>query len=119
MPSYEEKIIDRNSIVYYKMTVGFATGIKRQWTLEKRYSDFDALDKMLRELYPSILELPGKTFFKLSEAAYIESRRQALCKYMKALINRRDMRTCAAFRKFIDLDDNFPQSQKHEAKRIA
>lgn len=29
VPSYEEKIIDRNSIVYYRMMVGFATGIKR------------------------------------------------------------------------------------------
>ena len=78
--------------------------------MEKRYSDFDTLDKTLRELYPSILELPGKTFFKLSEAAYIEGRRVALDKYMKSLINRRDMRTCASFRKFIDFDEYFPQS---------
>lgn len=38
--------------------------------------------------------MPAKTYFKLSEAKAIESRRQDLNNYLKALINRRDMRTC-------------------------
>lgn len=37
---------------------------------------------------------------------------------MKALINRRDMRTCNTFRKFIDLDNHFQASQKFDAKKI-
>jgi hypothetical protein len=41
-----------------------------------------------------------------------------LNKYMKALINRRDMRTSNAFRKFIALDSHFSQSKSFEAKKI-
>mmetsp|Transcript_17681 Transcript_17681/g.29885 ORF Transcript_17681/g.29885 Transcript_17681/m.29885 type:complete len:121 (+) Transcript_17681:733-1095(+) len=37
---------------------------------------------------------------------------------MKTLINRRDMRTCPKFRKFIELDLNFPSSQFYDAKKI-
>jgi len=37
---------------------------------------------------------------------------------MKALINRRDMRTSNAFRKFIALDSHFSQSKSFEAKKI-
>jgi hypothetical protein len=38
--------------------------------------------------------LPGKTLFKLSESKAIEDRRKVLCGYMKALVNRKDMRSC-------------------------
>ena len=62
--------------------------------------------------------MPAKTYFKLSEAKAIESRRQDLNNYLKALINRRDMRTCNYFRKFIDLDNNSQNSQKFDAKKI-
>ena len=38
---------------------------------------------------------------------------------MKALIIRKDVRTCQEFRKFLDLDQNFPQSTPYDAKKIA
>lgn len=41
-----------------------------------------------------------------------------LNKYMKALINRRDMRTSTIFRKFIALDLHFSQSKFFEAKKV-
>lgn len=37
---------------------------------------------------------------------------------MKALINRKDIRTCMQFRKFLDFDSNFPQSTMYEAKKV-
>lgn len=52
-------------------------------------------------------ELPSKTLFKLSNQSEITTRMENLNKYMKALINRRDMRTCHAFRKFIALEEHF------------
>lgn len=94
--SYSEKKTEgsKSNVVFYKMQLGFLKNNKR-WYIDKRYSEFDALDKSLKDLYPSMPTLPGKTLFKLSDEKYIEDRRQAISVYMKALINRRDMRTCS------------------------
>lgn len=53
-------------VVYFKMCIGFTKNNKR-WYLDKRYSDFDALDQSLRPLHPNMPNLPGKTLFKLSQ----------------------------------------------------
>lgn len=55
IPSFEEKKVDgsKNNVIFYKVVVGFSKNNKR-WFLEKRYSDFDTLDKSIRELYPNI-----------------------------------------------------------------
>ena len=39
--------------------------------------------------------------------------------FIKALINRRDMRNNTAFRKFCSLDDHFPNVERNEARKIA
>lgn len=46
IPSFEEKKVDgsKNNVIFYKVVVGFSKNNKR-WFLEKRYSDFDTLDK--------------------------------------------------------------------------
>ena len=95
IPSFEEKKIDggKSNVIFYKVVVGFSKNNKR-WFLEKRYSDFDALDRSIRDLYPNIQKLPGKTLFKVSDYKAIEERRVILNNYIKTLINRRDMRTC-------------------------
>ena len=117
--SFNEKKIDggKNNVVFYKMIIGF-TKNNKQWFLEKRYSEFDALNNYLKEWYPSMPELPSKTLFKLSNQSEITTRMENLNKYMKALINRRDMRTCHAFRKFIALEEHFSQSKCFDAKKI-
>jgi len=38
---------------------------------------------------------------------------------MKALILRKDVRTCHEFRKFLEFERNFPQSTAYDAKKIA
>ena len=43
--SFEEKKEGaKNNVIFYKVIIGFVKNNKR-WFLEKRYSDFDALDK--------------------------------------------------------------------------
>ena len=63
-------------------------------------------------------ELPSKTLFKLSNQQLIAERMDHLNKYMKALINRRDMRTSNVFRKFIAIEQHFSQSKCFEPKKI-
>lgn len=119
IPSFEEKKADGNkNVIFYKVVVGFSKNNKR-WFLEKRYSEFDALDKAIRELYPNIQKLPGKTLFKVSDYKAIEERRVILVNYMKSLINRRDMRTCLPFRQFLNFDKHHPVCQSFDAKKIA
>lgn len=118
--SFEEKKIDggKNNVVFYKMQIGF-TKNNKSWYLDKRYSDFDTLNTQLKDFYPNMPELPAKTLFKLSNQAEIAQRMENLNKYMKALINRRDMRTSPVFRKFIAIEMHFSQSRCFEPKKIA
>ena len=67
----------KNNVIFFKIAIGFLKNNKR-WFLEKRYSEFDGLDKTLRENYGNIPNLPGKTIFKLSQEQHIEDRRKVL-----------------------------------------
>ena len=120
IPSFEEKKVDggKSNVIFYKVVVGFSKNNKR-WFLEKRYSEFDALDKQIRDTYPNITKLPGKTLFKVSDFKAIEERRVNLNSYMKSLINRRDMRTCEYFRKFLNFEKHHPVCVSYDTKRIA
>ena len=66
VPSFTERKDAGATVVFYNVVVGFQKNNK-SWTLQKRYSEFDGLDKNLRELHPNMPSLPGKTIFKLSE----------------------------------------------------
>ena len=81
VPGFEERKINGSNVVFYKIVINTRGG--KSWTLEKRYSEFDELDKSLKETYAGIPSLPGKTLFKLSEAKAIEDRRKAINNYLK------------------------------------
>ena len=81
--SYEERVTDgKNNVVFYKVQIGFTKNNKK-WVLSKRYSEFDALDKLIKDNYPNLPSLPAKTFFKLSDSRYIEERQKVLNVYIK------------------------------------
>lgn len=65
IPTFEEKKLDGKNVVFFKLVVGFVK-TNKQWTIDKRYSDFDALDKEIRTFASNMPNLPGKTMFKLS-----------------------------------------------------
>lgn len=77
--TFVERKVDggKNNVVFYKVEIGFMKNNKR-WFLEKRYSEFDQLNNVLKEMFPNIAALPGKTFFKLSDEKQIEERRKVL-----------------------------------------
>lgn len=55
-----------------------------KWTLEKRFSEFDHMNKNLLKLFPKDLPpMPPKTVFKLVKLEDLEQRRQDLDKYLK------------------------------------
>ena len=66
VPSFTERKDGASNVVFYNVVIGFQKNNK-SWTLQKRYSEFDALDKNLKDIHPNMPTLPGKTLFKLSE----------------------------------------------------
>ena len=66
VPSFSERKEGSATVVFFNVVIGFQKNNKT-WTVQKRYSEFDVLDKFLKEHHPNMPSLPGKTLFKLSE----------------------------------------------------
>lgn len=61
--------------------------LKASWVVERRYSEFAALDKKCKEYVPGLkVKLPGKRVRKL-ELVQIEQRRKSLAVYLSALLS--------------------------------
>jgi len=69
--------------VFYIVEINKKTGEK--WTIEKRYKEFDELNKALKKVYGNLPELPQKTLFSLKQASDIEKRRVDIEKYLQVL----------------------------------
>ncbi|TPX63172.1 hypothetical protein SpCBS45565_g06813 [Spizellomyces sp. 'palustris'] len=65
-------------------------GPVRSWRVSHRYSDFTTLHATLLALGPPPNPLPPKTFFSLSDASKIESRRIGLESYLKGILYAED-----------------------------
>ena len=107
LPNYESKMIDNKEVVFYIVKV--CSG-HRKWRLEKRFNEFYDLDKIVRQKHPNLPKLPAKTYFPLKNPADIENRRQELHAYLQDIVNIPDMRTNSAFRKFLEIDSQIPES---------
>jgi len=70
--------VEKNA-VYFEMNISKK---KHKWQLEKRYSHFAALHKLLKKHFTGLPVLPAKTFFKLKDPAKLDARRQGLENYV-------------------------------------
>lgn len=95
-------------MVFYEISLKTRDG-HTEWKLEKRFSDFDTLNLILKESFEELPELPGKTFFALSNQAEIDHRKQGLDKYLKALAVRKDVMNYEPVRQFLQLTENAPE----------
>ncbi|MES1910084.1 MAG: hypothetical protein MHM6MM_002743 [Cercozoa sp. M6MM] len=72
------------------------------WTVTKRFSDFEALHKVLKRTMTQLdASLPPKQLLNNLKPELIEFRKQKLQRYLDDLVIRRDVRTCDEFRLFI------------------
>ena len=55
----------------------------QEYTTRKRFSTFDELYDKLAKVYDNLPELPSKTLLKITKAADLDKRRQALEKFLK------------------------------------
>ena len=68
-------------VVFYQIEISKKGSEK--WNVEKRFSEFDALDKALRPIYGNLPALPGKSLLAIKQATELERRREGLEKYLK------------------------------------
>lgn len=63
VPSYKENKAESGAI-YFMVEL---ESNDNKWYVEKRFSDFDGLLKLLKPNYHDLPALPGKSLFKMSE----------------------------------------------------
>lgn len=97
---YFKEYVEGKQKVFFEIDVEF---IYNKWTVRKRYSDFETLQKTLRTTFPHLPSLPGKSFFAMKKDADIEKRRIGLDTYIKELVKRSDLYADSAFSNFLEV----------------
>jgi hypothetical protein len=108
MPTFTEKVIEKKQITFYNIVV-LNNYSKQSWSLDKRYSDFEWLHKILSKLIPICPSIPGKSFFKVSSYDALNKRKSQLEQFLKECVCRKDVLNCEAFREFIEIDRHSPE----------
>lgn len=117
MPEFLRTVDERgNEVVFYKVYVSLG---RRKWMMEKRFNNFSDLDKLMRVKHANLPKLPAKTYFKLKTDQEIDSRRALLHSYLQEIVNRPDMRTSPAFRSFLEIDEQIPESVTYQPVKMA
>lgn len=87
-------------VTFYKLQV---VTNKDSWTVEKRFSQFDAMYQELLKMLTDVPPLPQKTYFKLTSHEGLVKRKQDLDFFVKALIQRPEILNNAALRSFLEV----------------
>ena len=90
IPEFLEKYVDGKTITFYKVNItnNFS---KQNWTLEKRYSEFEYLYKTLVAIVPNVPIIPGKSLFRVTAYDALTKRRLQLEAFIKECANRKDI----------------------------
>jgi len=96
---YREFVSGKQKI-FFSIDIEF---IYNKWSVNKRYSDFETLQKSLKQTFPHLPSLPGKSFFTLKKDADIEKRRVKLETYIKELVQRSDIYSDSQFINFFEV----------------
>jgi hypothetical protein len=97
---WNKEYVDNKNKIFFEITVEF---IYNKWTLQKRYSEFETLQKSLRQTFAHLPSLPGKSLFKLKKDADIEKRKVKLDFYIKELVKRSEIYSDSNFIQFFQV----------------
>lgn len=83
--------------------LGFDGNYASGWIVTRRYSEFFALHQKLKELFPvvKLIEFPGKWPLLKLQKPFVETRRVSLEKYLRRLIEDRDICQSQDFKSFL------------------
>ena len=99
IPKFYEKAAGK-VVIFYLNIIQMG---KEIWEVEKRFSQYDDLNTILKKKYANLPRMPSKGFFKLNADGW-ERRRIELQEYVRGLAKRADLRTDPFFRDFFELD---------------
>jgi hypothetical protein len=118
IPKFVDKQHEKKIVTFYILDF-FNNYSKTKWTLEKRYSDFDALYKTINKLYPKCPTIPGKGFLGMSlSPEELDKRKQHLENFITDCVARKDIMNCEVFRDFIEIDKHSPETTYHTHTKI-
>ena len=117
IPEFLEKYVDGKTITIYKVNItnNFS---KQNWTLEKRYSEFEYLYKTLVAIVPNVPIIPGKSLFRVTAYDALTKRRLQLEAFIKECANRKDILSNDSFKNFIELDRHAPEVSYNAPTKI-
>ena len=117
IPEFLEKYVDGKTITFYKVNItnNFS---KQNWTLEKRYSEFEYLYKTLVAIVPNVPIIPGKSLFRVTAYDALTKRRLQLEAFIKECANRKDILSNETFKNFIELDRHAPEVSYNAPTKI-
>ena len=104
---YVDKNIDNSQVIFYRIKVTDHINNK-SWTVEKRYNDFVNIHKKLSINFSDMPNIPGKTFFKVSDFAQIKKRKDGLQFFIKSCVNRKDIYSSTDFKNFLEIKKHSP-----------
>ena len=91
IPDFNEKYLEKKkAVTFYNIHV-FNWYNDSEFTLSKRFSEFDELYKNLSNLVSNVPSIPKKTLFKVSAFEALNKRRIELENFLKICIERKDI----------------------------
>lgn len=103
MPGFVTKTIGKKEVVFFNITLRLN---KNHWKLEKRFSEFDTLQKQLKQWIPNQPEFPGKTLFRKKDDQFVINRKCKLELYLRKLLERDNILGIEEFIKFLEIDQH-------------
>ncbi|CAD8133966.1 unnamed protein product [Paramecium pentaurelia] len=101
--------IQINSYSYESTTIFYQISVKvgiKQWIVQKRYSQFEELNRILELTFKQLPQLPKKNFITFLVGKSIEQineRKYGLQHYLQTLASRIEILECEAFQSFLKL----------------
>ena len=88
------------AVTFYKVQVKCD---QTEWTIEKRYSEFDTLFNDLKKMFAVVPPMPPKTVFKVKSPEGILKRRQGLDSFLRGAAARPEMLNSVPMINFLEV----------------
>ena len=106
--SYSEKYVDGKTATFYLVEL-ISHITQKNWTIEKRYSEFNSIHDKLKKIFPRIPNIPGKTLTKVTSEQGLNKRKELLQLFLRDSVQRRDILQNKDFQKFLELEKYAPE----------
>lgn len=100
--NFVEEFVNGKKVTFYKIECILSNG--KNWTVKRRFSEFEKLFEELKKTHRQLPNLPGKTMFAPTNKDDIERRRKGLDDFVKNIITREDFYCKKEFIEFLELD---------------